>query len=394
MDGVKYMFKYYLTKIVRTILKLLYIFPEKKNRVLFYSFSGKDFSDSPKYISEYIEENNNKRYELVWAINNPRNFQYLVNRGYKVIKYNSLSHLYYGITSKFIITNTGPYKALEYRRSQIVINTWHGGGAYKKTGRDNPYKDKYKRLYNENFGQSGVKLFLSSSKAFTKYVIKGAYGYEGEIAEIGLPRNDILFKVNEHIRIESEVKRQLNIKNNEKILLFAPTWRNYETNNYEEIEVDKLLKACKERFGGDWVFVFRGHNLSNGVPYISKESHCINATSYYDMQRLLIASEALVSDYSSCIWDFSLMKKPCFLYTPDLQKYIQTFAFYTPIYCWGFSVCESNEELVASIKKFNMESYYACIDKNHNLFGDSETGTAIEYVYKYIVNENKSGEMV
>ena len=95
----------------------------------------------------------------------------LLDRGYKVIKYNSLAHLYYGITSKFIITNTGPYKALEYRKSQVIINTWHGGGAYKKTGRDNPYKDKYKRLYNEKFGQSGVKLFLSSSKAFTKYAI-------------------------------------------------------------------------------------------------------------------------------------------------------------------------------------------------------------------------------
>ena len=105
------MFKYYITKIVRKLLKLLYIFPVKCNRVLFYSFSGKDFSDSPKYISEFIE-NKNIGYELVWAVNNPEEFQCLLDRGYKVIKYNSLAHLYYGITSKFIITNTGPYKAL------------------------------------------------------------------------------------------------------------------------------------------------------------------------------------------------------------------------------------------------------------------------------------------
>ena len=207
------MFKYYITKIVRKLLKILYIFPVKCNRILFYSFSGKDFSDSPRYISEFIE-NKNIGYELVWAVNNPEEFQWLLDRGYKVIKYNSLAHLYYGITSKYIITNTGPYKALEYRKSQIIINTWHGGGAYKKTGRDNPYKDKYKRLYNEKFGQYGVKLFLSSSKAFTKYAIKGAFGYEGEIAEVGLPRNDILFKVNEHGSIALEVRRQLGIDNN------------------------------------------------------------------------------------------------------------------------------------------------------------------------------------
>lgn len=381
------MLKYYIIKTVRKLLRLFYIFPVRDNRVLFYSFSGKNFSDSPKYISEYIE-NNNKNYELIWAVNHPEEFQYLLNRGYKVIKYNSLIHVYYGITSKFIITNTGPYKALEYRKSQVIINTWHGGGAYKKTGRDNPYKDKYKRLYNEKFGQTGVKLFLSSSKAFTKYAIKGAFGYEGKIAEVGLPRNDILLKVDGHVSIASEVRRQLGIDNNTKILLFAPTWRNYETDEYEEIDVDRLLKACKERFGGNWVFVFRGHNLSNGSSYIAKKSHCINATNYYDMQRLMIATEVLVSDYSSCIWDFSLMSKPCFLYTPDLQKYDQTFAFYTPIYNWGFNVCESNGDLVASVKNFDKEAYIASVKKNHKLFGNTETGSAIEYVYRYIIDAN------
>lgn len=381
------MLKYYTTKTVRKLLKLLYIFPIRSNRVLFYSFSGKDFSDSPKYISEYIEKND-KRYDLIWAVNNPDGFHDLLNRGYKVIKYNSIAHLYYGITAKFIITNTGPYKALEYRKSQVIINTWHGGGAYKKTGRDNPYKDKYKRLYNEEFGQAGVKLFLSSSKAFTKYAIKGAFGYEGEIAEAGLPRNDILFKINEHTNISSEVKRQLGIDDNKKILLFAPTWRNYETEQYEKIDSDRLLEACKERFGGDWVFVFRGHNLSKGISHVSNESCCVDATDYYDMQRLMIASEVLVSDYSSCIWDFSLMYKPCFLYTPDLKKYDSIFAFYTPIHDWGFDVCESNRDLITSINDFNEKVYVANINENHKLFGNTETGTATEYIYEYIAKES------
>lgn len=381
------MYKYYITKLVRKILKLLYVFPVNSNRILFYSFSGKDFSDSPKYISEYIE-NKNIGYNLVWALNNPDKFQYLQDRGYKVIKYNSIVHLYYGITSKFIVTNTGPYKALEYRKSQVIINTWHGGGAYKKTGRDNPYKDKYKRLYNEKFGQSGVSLFLSSSKAFTKFAVKGAFGYKGKIAEVGLPRNDILFKVDEHESIALEVRRQLGIDNNAKILLFAPTWRNYETEKFEKIDVDGLLKACGERFGGKWVFVFRGHNLSKESSYKAKESCCVDATNYNDMQKLMIAAEVLVSDYSSCVWDFSLMFKPCFLFTPDLNMYDQTFAFYTPIYNWGFKVCQSNCELVESVKSFDSEAFINAVNDNHRLFGNSETGAAIEYVYKYIIETN------
>lgn len=381
------MYKYYITKLVRKLLKLLYVFPVNSNTILFYSFSGKDFSDSPKYISEYIE-NKNIGYKLVWALNNPDEFQYLQDRGYKVIKYNSIVHLYYGITSKFIITNTGPYKALEYRKSQVIINTWHGGGAYKKTGRDNPYKDKYKRLYNEKFGQSGVSLFLSSSKAFTKFAVKGAFGYKGRIAEVGLPRNDILFKVDEHEKIALEVRRELSIDNDAKILLYAPTWRNYETEKFEKLEVERLIKACEDRFGKKWVFVFRGHNLSNRSSYVTKERSCINATNYNDMQKLMIAADVLVSDYSSCIWDFSLMFKPCFLFTPDLNMYDQTFAFYTTIYDWGFKVCQSNCELVESVKSFNSEAFINAVNDNHRLFGNSETGAAIEYVYKYIIETN------
>ena len=113
----------------------------------------------------------------------------------------------------------------------------------------------------------------------------------------------------------------------QKILLYAPTWRNYETEKFEKIDVDGLLKACGERFGGKWVFVFRGHNLSKESSHVAKESCCIDATNYYDMQKLMIAAEVLVSDYSSCIWDFSLMFKPCFLYVPDLRSMIRLLHF-------------------------------------------------------------------
>ena len=106
------------------------------------------------------------------------------------------------------------------------------------------------------------------------------------------------------------------------------------------------------------------------------------------MQKLMIAADVLVSDYSSCIWDFSLMFKPCFLFTPDLNMYDQTFAFYTPIYDWGFKVCQSNCELVESVKSFNSEAFINAVNDNHRLFGNSETGAAIEYVYKYIIETN------
>lgn len=379
------MLKYYLICIARFITRIFRIFPINNNRILFYSFSGKDCSDSPRYIADYISQRDSS-YQIIWAVNDPDRWQDLKHStGWKFIKYRSLAHIYYGSTSKFIVTDTGPYKAIEYRKDQEIINTWHGGGAYKKTGMDNPYKDKYRNLYNKNFGQKGVTLFLSSSKVFTKYAIRGAFGYKGAVAECGLPRNDIFFDKAIIKNLYNKVRCELGLRD-KKIVLYAPTWRNYDENGFELIDVNRVVDACKKSFGGQWIFAYRGHNLSNGIHVSDDSDGIVNLTSYPDMQKLLIAADVLISDYSSCIWDYSLLMKPCFLFTPDLEKYVNTFAFYTPIEKWGFDVCRSNSDLEKRISRYSDEVGKQKIEENHLFFGNTETGEARERVYKYITS--------
>jgi CDP-glycerol glycerophosphotransferase len=356
----------------------------KKRRILFYAFSGKEYSCSPKYIAERIESRYPGQYEIIWAVNNPEKFHFLEEKGWKVIKYKSLMHVYYSVTSKIIITNTGPFKAVANRNGQELINTWHGGGAYKKIGMDNPYKDKYEILYNKNMGQAGVTLFISSSKRFTKYEIRGAFGYSGVVLECGLPRNDLFFDKNLKEKIQSKVREELHINVNQKIVLYAPTWRNYSMESFEKLDVDGLVKTLNNQTGLDWVFVYRGHNLSNSMA-VDSSSNVINATDYKDMQELLVAADILISDYSSCIWDYSLMLKPGYLYTPDLEKYDSKFAFYTPIEAWGYPVVRTNEELVAHIKQGNEVDYKRRLEENHLYFQNAETGSATDTVVDYIV---------
>ena len=54
---------------------------------------------------------------------------------------------------------------------------------------------------------------------------------------------------------------------------------------------------------------------------MGSERFTIDATDYPDMQELLAVSDCLISDYSSCIWDYSIMGKPIYLYTPDVDEY-------------------------------------------------------------------------
>lgn len=378
--------------IFRKLFCVFWIFPIKQNRMLFYSFAGKECSDSPKYIAQYIEEKYSRKFEIIWTLKEAKRWKSSMESGWKIVTYKSLSHFYYYATSKCIVTNTGPLKVMPRRKGQEIINTWHGGGAYKKTGVNNPYKDKYLALCNRDYGQKDVTLFLTSCKAFTQYIIHEAFLYNGPVLNCGLPRNDVLMQWDKE-ELKEKIARRYGIESGRRIVLYAPTWRNYETKDVEKINADQVMDACKMRFGGEWVFLYRGHNLSNGVK-VCTDTHLIDATEYEDMQELLCASDILISDYSSCIWDFSLLKRPCFLYAPDAQRYEETFAFYTPMESWGFPVTRSNEELQERITQFAWEKALDDIEKAHAYFGIQETGRArekiVEHLCKYMrINTNK-----
>ncbi len=105
------------------------------------------------------------------------------------------------------------------------------------------------------------------------------------------------------------------------------------------------------------------------------------------MQELLITVDVLITDYSSSIWDYSLLKKPAFLYVPDLKLYEERVGFVTPINKWGFAVCESNNELAKSIENYDSEKQLKAINENHELFQSYETGEASKRVFDYIVSK-------
>ena len=375
---------YYILLVTRFLSRILFVFPIKRNRILFYSFSGKQFSCSPKYISEYLKANSKEPLEIIWAFNHPEEFEYIKKYGYKVIKYKSFIHAYYTVTSRVIVTNTGPFKAIANRDGQEIINTWHGGGAYKKTGMDNPYKNKLQYFYNKNLGQAGVTLFVSSSKLFTKYAIRGAFGYKGRVMECGLPRNDILLDKEKMNQIREDVRKTLRISQSEMLILYAPTWRNYSIDSFEKIDIEGLCNCVSEVYGKKSIFAFRGHSLSKN-DMSSANIDILNLTDYPDMQELLIAADILISDYSSCIWDYSLLRKPGYLYAPDLKEYNVQFSFYTEIEKWGFPVAINNSELFSCIYQ-SVDNYKERIKINHNYFQNTESGSATRQLSEYIWN--------
>ena len=368
---MKQRIKYAIEHGVQNALQLFRVLP-LKNRVNFIAFSGRQYSDSPRRISELLLKEH-PEIQQVWAFTEPEKFRFLEETGIKVVKYKSLEYLYYVMTSKVYVDNAEFWSALKFRPGQMVLETWHGGGAYKRVG-------GHRIDVNEREQQHAVEkmnkitLFLSSSQAFTKFVIRDAYQYRGEVLECGLPRNDDLLSPDP--AVSAKVRKALDIPEHAKVLVYAPTFRNSHSLDLYDVDFDRLKAALERKFGGEWVILLRMHYyladkaMAVGAPYLR------NATEYPDMQDLLQCADVLLTDYSSCMWDFSLMQKPCFLYARDIAEYRGERDFYTPIDSWPFPLADDNDTLEQVIADFNPDRYQAAVDRHHQELGSTESGTA------------------
>ncbi len=368
-----------LKKAFKNVLKIFFIFPIKKNRIFFMSFNGKKIGFDSKAFLDWLNENNHtKDFEICWGVFSKKVADELSkSSGYniKFIKLKSIKGIYYMITSGILIYNINPPSYIPFRKKQVLVNTWHSI-SYKKCG-------KYVAGYDkEQFNTTTC--FLSHSEKYTEWVIKESFEFKGDILNCGVPRNDIFFS-DKRYKISEIVRKKLNVEN-KKILLYAPTFRgNFEISK-SFIDVKRIKNALEARFGNQWVILYRLHPMIN-INSIDINEKCINVSQYPDMQELLCASDFLISDYSGSMWDFSLMKKPVFIYADDIDNYENSRGMYLPCEKLPFPLAKNNDELVDNILNFNEEKYIEKLKDYFQYMGCFENGTACEHVYNYILKK-------
>lgn len=388
----------FISKVGMLILLFpLRIFPIKNNRILLLNgilnFDGK-YGCNPKYLTEYILKYYPNTFEIIYPLGKKRNIKELEDKVIKTVIRNSLKYYYYCLTSKFFITTSGAISYIPFRKSQVIINTWHGGGAYKKMGLDTNNDFFYK--LDCKLTEIKTSYFLSSNKYFSNIIQKSLLIPKEKILEIGMPRNDLFFE--KHDEIVKKVKEKFNLKENTKIILYAPTYRpkngNYflphELGNYE-INIKKVINSLKNKFGGEWIFGLRLHpsvaNLLKELP-----DNVINMSDYDDVQELLYTSDMLINDYSSIMWDFVQTKKPCFIFANDLEEYENSTGLYTKPSSWPFPLAETNEELIGNINNFNNEKYLKNVENYFKWMDSFETGHACEKLCNKIYEIYKNGK--
>lgn len=372
---------FYDNTINRLFWYMFSIKPIQDNKIVISSYFGRGFSDNAKYIVEELLKRD-KKYDLVWLVSNlEKNEDF--PKEVRLVKHKSVRAIYEYVTAKLWIDNSRKNHYIRKRKSQIYIQTWHGGIALKKIEKD--AEDSLPKNY-VRFAKTDSKnadLFISNSTFNTK-MYKDAFWYDGEILECGVPRNDLLF--NEAGEITKKIKKSFNIDCNKKIVMYAPTFRKDYNIDVYKFDYEACIKEFEKAFQQEFVMLIRLHpnvfTKSKELNFSSK--NIINASFYPDMQELLAASDILITDYSSSMFDFMLTRKPCFIYANDINQYINDRGFYFDINKLPPIISTSTEEFISNIRAFDSKKYLDEVGRFIEKQGCIDNGTASVKVADWI----------
>ncbi len=358
--------------------------PVKKNRVVFMTFND-SYSCNPKYICEELRRRGN--YDIIFISTKgimkkkdafPKDIK--VFERYSVDAYKAMA------TAGFWIENAIGfyfYDGIDKKPEQTYINTWHGSLGFKKIGRDN--------VPSKRWGKAALKSgantdYIISNSEFENGVYRETHWPAAEIKMLGHARNDILFekdktKLN---AINRRVRRQLYIEPEQKICLYAPTFRDNGDVSCYDIDYPRLKKALEEKFGGEFVIISRMHHKNRRLASESPYDYVIDGTMYPDMQELMAVSDVGISDYSSWLLDFLMTERPAFIFATDIKEYEGGRGLYYPLESAPFPIGRDNKELLSVIKGFDEEKFKADKEAFLKDKGCMEDGHAAERIADFM----------
>ncbi len=363
---------------------LFRIFPVKKNKIAFCAFEGGGgFACSPRYIAEeLLRRDVSRRYELVWIVDDmAKPFPEQIRK----VKNTLLCRTYHLSTAGVWVDNTRKPFGTKKRKSQLYIQTWHSTIFIKPIGlyRGERFPE-IARLVSE-YDSKLIDYVLSGSDWCDRTFRKGLL-YGGEIIRTGTPRCDVLFTRRE--RTYEEIREQYHIPERAKILLYAPTFRGGSQSGARSVNAGEaaldfsgLIGALERRFGGQWYIMLRLHPQLAAKKLAMKAAQdadrIIEASQHPDMNELIAASDAFMSDYSSAMIEAAMIDLPVFIYADDLAVYVEDRGdLMFDVRALPFPVACGNDELIANVERFSAEIYTGKIRAYMAEWGVQEDGKA------------------
>lgn len=393
MDFKKILLTIRRSNYIKKMLRLLFLIANKfpaRNTIVFESFLGKQFSDNPKAIYEYIKKTY-PEYKLYWAVDRRyiNNFQ---KKGMNCLTRLTPKWIWIMATSKYWITNSRLPLWIPKPKHTTYVQTWHGT-PLKKLGLDISnvqMAGMNTNLYREEFVEEANKWdYLISPNAYSTAIFRTAFTFDKTIIESGYPRNDYLYTHNNKSFI-AETKRRLYIQQDKKVILYAPTWRDddyYGTGKYKfNLQLD--LKRLKDELGNDYVILLRMHYLvAESLNLEAYKGFVYDVSAYNDINELYLIADLLITDYSSVFFDYANLKRPMLFYVYDIEDYrdnLRGFYFDFEVQAPG-PLVKTTEEIIKEIKAIESKGF----DYDQTFYDEFcylEDGNASERVVKEIFN--------
>lgn len=329
---------------------------QKDNCILFVSFGGRNFDDSPKAIYEYMKADIRfQDYDLIYAVN-----KNIKSEHKEAIAIDTIKYYITVLKAKCWITNVSIARGLDFsRRQALYFNTWHGI----------PIK------YLENNKVEKFD-FMNVQGAFDKDIFMKLFKLNDyQMLEFGLPRNDVLV-INNNSEYIEQLRIKFNLNETNKIILYAPTFRKYDANYNKFINLDHWIDVLGENY---YILLRRHSAETNKIIYSSK--NIIDVSNYYSLNDLILLSDILISDYSSIFFDYSITHKPMFYYIFDFKKYNESNGFFINIFDEIDGSKNEEELLKIVINSSNSDKTIKFCEKYNQYYGNA-TKKTVDFIYK------------
>ncbi|AXI78125.1 bifunctional glycosyltransferase/CDP-glycerol:glycerophosphate glycerophosphotransferase [Peterkaempfera bronchialis] len=291
--------------------------PGRRDLVVFEAMEGRGYADNPRYVHEELRRRD-LPLDVVWShTGDTSSFPddvTLVRRGsWEYVR--ALARARYWVDSHNL---PSLYRKPEGTR---YLQTWHGQ-TLKSMGFDVPGLRMAPPEVQQRHRDSVNRwdLLVCPSAEFERTFVP-ANDYTGALVRSGYPRNDVLVRWQEPEQLElaARVRKRLEIPEGRKVLLYAPTFRDAARNSGRSIRVD--LPELVAGLGDEWVVVVRAHYYDRFTVPLELGHAVRDGSGFADVNDLMLASDALLTDYSSLMFDYANTGRPILLYTDDYEAY-------------------------------------------------------------------------
>lgn len=301
-----------LGKYAQTVLERAYsktqLVPD--GSVYFENPSAKSASDSPRAIHDELVRRGSTR-KLYWAVTD---FSVQVPEGGTALLWRSREWWEVLARASYFVHSGGPPGPLRERPDQVLVQTWHGT-PFKLLGYDRPV-NRENPGFAERMAKSSARWrYMIAGNPYSADIFRKAYFYQGTMLELGYPRNDSLITATAEDVVN--IKRRLSIGPEQKVVLYAPTWRDGDPSIVGYLDAGQMGHAL----GPEYLVLVRGHQHTLRSAKRVVGAQVLDVTSYPLINELFLVADVAITDYSSIMFDFSVTGKPLLFFVPDLDDY-------------------------------------------------------------------------